>query len=218
MSAKIKHIYLVRHGETFKNRTNVHQGPSEPLTELGKSQAKQVSNFLVGLNPDILLSSNYTRALQTANIISARLQLPVVTQALLHEFRRPNNIYDKHHFSLASLGYVWSFCFHRHDPDWNNDSAENLLQVQARIRATKVFLESQPENILVAVTHSIYMDMFKRQLPENKPLSIWQFISEIIFNKRIPNTGVLHFTFDPSGDSANSWHFIEEIHPRRLDL
>jgi len=213
MSEGLKHIYLVRHGETLKNRTHIHQGPNEPLSELGEQQAKHVATWLGQKKFDALFSSHLTRAQQTANYISQAIELPVSTEESLQEFRRPLELYGKHHFSPGSLDYILDFYLHRRDPDWNNDGAENLVHVQNRIEETRTLFESHPGNNLVAVSHSIYMDMFKRQLTEDRPLTAWQFLTEIILNKRIPNTGVLHFTFDASGDTVNSWQLIEEIHP-----
>lgn len=84
-------IVFIRHGEPDKtgvdNRGFIGQGRDmAPLTELGIKQAEDVS-----LNPllegcQVILSSPYTRALQTAAIISKNTGLDIKVEIDIHEF------------------------------------------------------------------------------------------------------------------------------------
>lgn len=80
---------LVRHG---KDDDSVRGGwSSSPLTSTGIAQVNQLAAQLsdaTDLNPDRIYTSDLPRARQTADILSAALDLPVVE---LPEFRETNN-------------------------------------------------------------------------------------------------------------------------------
>ena len=85
----MKHIYFIRHGETAKNRGRIHQGPEEPLTERGREQVRDAIIFLRNQNIDTLVSSNYVRARETADIVANDLGLPYTIEPSVREFGRP---------------------------------------------------------------------------------------------------------------------------------
>ena len=66
-------IYIIRHGQTEKNRANVLQGRSDiPLNDSGRQQAKEVRNRVIkaGIHFDLVYTSPLIRAVQTAAIIA----------------------------------------------------------------------------------------------------------------------------------------------------
>ena len=66
-------IYIIRHGQTEKNRANVLQGRSDiPLNDSGRQQAEEVRNRLIkaGIHFDLVYTSPLIRAVQTAAIIA----------------------------------------------------------------------------------------------------------------------------------------------------
>ncbi|ACA17111.1 Phosphoglycerate mutase [Methylobacterium sp. 4-46] len=83
-------MILLRHGQSAFNlhygATGVDPGiPDAPLTELGHRQAEEAAEALVGEGVRRILCSPYTRALQTAAPVAARLRLPVTVTALVRE-------------------------------------------------------------------------------------------------------------------------------------
>ncbi len=84
-------FYLVRHGEpdytvVDKNKLNKPQYNSAPLTADGIWQAERVAEDLRLKNADLIVSSPYTRALQTAALMNNALQLPLRVEYDLHEW------------------------------------------------------------------------------------------------------------------------------------
>ena len=84
-------IVFIRHGEPDKaevdKRGFIGQGRDlAPLTELGIQQAESASKnpFLAGAQ--LIVSSPYTRALQTAAIISKNTGLDIKVEVGIHEF------------------------------------------------------------------------------------------------------------------------------------
>jgi glucosyl-3-phosphoglycerate phosphatase len=75
-------MILLRHGQSTFNAvygvTRIDPGIIDPeLTDLGRSQAAAAADTLVGRRVARILTSPYTRALQTAEIIAERLSVPV---------------------------------------------------------------------------------------------------------------------------------------------
>jgi len=70
-------FYLVRHGESEDNVNNIATGwSSTPLTDTGRAQARRTGRYLSDVVFEKFVSSDLTRAIQTANIINARLTYP----------------------------------------------------------------------------------------------------------------------------------------------
>ncbi len=84
-------FYLIRHGEP--NYDAVAKigffgfGRSfAPLSEKGIKQAESTSKDRRLLDADVIISSPYTRALQTAAIISREVNKPIIIEPELHEW------------------------------------------------------------------------------------------------------------------------------------
>ncbi len=79
-------ILLVRHGETIDNARQIMQGQTHgELNERGLEQAQQVAQRLASERVDAVVASDLHRAIQTAEIIAAPHDLPVMTTELLRE-------------------------------------------------------------------------------------------------------------------------------------
>lgn len=84
-------IVFIRHGEPDKvevdKREFIGQGRDfAPLTDLGIKQAENVSLSPLLAGCQIIVSSPYTRALQTAAIISKNTGLDIKVEVGIHEF------------------------------------------------------------------------------------------------------------------------------------
>jgi len=81
-------LILVRHGESSGNRDRIYAvSPHDlPLTELGYRQAQQAAQRIAELfNPQLVVTSAYKRASETARIIAGALGLPLEFEPGLHE-------------------------------------------------------------------------------------------------------------------------------------
>jgi broad specificity phosphatase PhoE len=77
-------LLLVRHGETDWNRDGRWQGHSDThLNDVGREQAARVAGEVNGV--DVVYSSDLARARETADIVAARLGLPVRLDERLRE-------------------------------------------------------------------------------------------------------------------------------------
>jgi broad specificity phosphatase PhoE len=79
-------LLLVRHGETDWNAEGRLQGHTDtPLNDYGRRQAATLAEALAGDGIDAVYSSDLSRARETAEIVAARLGLPVVVEPGLRE-------------------------------------------------------------------------------------------------------------------------------------
>jgi broad specificity phosphatase PhoE len=84
-------LYLIRHGEpdySFCDERGYigHGRDLAPLSEEGERQALKAASDPRLIDADIILSSPYTRALQTAAIISRIINKPIKVEIDLHEW------------------------------------------------------------------------------------------------------------------------------------
>jgi len=79
-------LLLVRHGETDWNASGRLQGHTDqPLNDYGRRQARELADRLSDDGIAAIYASDLSRAKETAEIVGARLGLPVVVDADLRE-------------------------------------------------------------------------------------------------------------------------------------
>ena len=80
-------LYIVRHGKTDWNGLDKIQGVADvPLNDIGRAQANIAADRLARFNFEYIVSSNLSRATETANIIGNKLNLRVEYDARLREY------------------------------------------------------------------------------------------------------------------------------------
>ncbi len=87
-------VIFVRHGESLSNTRNIITSDytGYPLTERGKSQAREAARELSGTKVDRLLTSPVQRAKETAEIISGVLRvMPSVDERIRESGMGPHN-------------------------------------------------------------------------------------------------------------------------------
>lgn len=81
-----RRLILWRHGRTAWNAERRFQGQTDvPLDEVGRRQAAHAADLLARLSPGRIVSSDLSRARETAEALAASTGLPVHTDAGLRE-------------------------------------------------------------------------------------------------------------------------------------
>ena len=148
-------LILARHGETQLNRDGRIQGINRmPLTAVGRGQAHATARALAADLPFPLYSSPVVRAMETAEIISETLDVPVKAMQGLVEL------------DAGELDGLTGQEMRQRYPDfaaeWDLDAGtammpggESLAQVQRRAwAAVQDLAQRHPEDTVVAVTHN----------------------------------------------------------------
>ncbi|MCQ2443061.1 MAG: histidine phosphatase family protein [Oscillospiraceae bacterium] len=79
-------LYYTRHGETVWNHRDVVCGRTDiPLTEKGQQQALELAAQAEAAGIDVIIASPLIRAQQTAQAVSDRIGVPILTEPLLIE-------------------------------------------------------------------------------------------------------------------------------------
>lgn len=81
-----RRLLLLRHGQTHYNATMRMQGQLDTeLSELGVQQARETGRFLAARRPRLVVSSDLSRARETARALAAEVGLDVRTDPRLRE-------------------------------------------------------------------------------------------------------------------------------------
>jgi broad specificity phosphatase PhoE len=150
-------MILLRHGQSEFNAafsvTRVDPGIPDPkLTELGREQAAAAAAALAGERLARIIASPFTRALQTAAIIAARLDLPIIVNPIVRER-------CAFHCDIgtpaSALARAWpELDFSHLDEQWWPTLEESEAETEARAAAFRAEMAALPDwNDTLVVTH-----------------------------------------------------------------
>lgn len=131
------HFWLIRHGETEWNANRRLQGWLDvPLSDTGRRQARQLRTYLQGLNEpafSAVLTSDLSRAADTAQIAAGHLGLPIVRTPALRE--RNYGVYQGMDWAALTEG-LGTQGIDLRAPDQPIENGETFAEFAARIAAT----------------------------------------------------------------------------------
>ncbi|HEX3603674.1 MAG TPA: histidine phosphatase family protein [Steroidobacteraceae bacterium] len=145
-------LILVRHGESSGNRERIFAlSPHDlPLTELGYRQAQWAARHIAArFRPELVVTSAYRRASETARIIAGALGLPLEFEADLHEREIGAHRGRSYESFLTEPDYdprrPWA---------WKPRGGESYEEVQARVGPVLDRLAAaHPAKDVVVVSH-----------------------------------------------------------------
>jgi phosphohistidine phosphatase len=108
-------LYILRHGVAGSREEWTGPDAERPLTGKGRSRSWAAARGLtrLGVAPEVILTSAYVRAAQTAQLTAAELRAPVVeVQAL-----EPGNLLEGYRLLLRRYGEDRSVMLVGHEPD-----------------------------------------------------------------------------------------------------
>jgi alpha-ribazole phosphatase len=147
-------LFLVRHGRTAWNEAGRFQGQTDvPLSEGGRAQARSAAASLKRESLERILSSDLSRALETAELIAERRGLAVERDVRLRE--RDFGEWE---------GLTWAQILERYPPhadaNWADPGSyvapggEAFESVIARVSCVLDELRSLPQRRVLVVTHA----------------------------------------------------------------
>ena len=150
-------FYFVRHGKTDYSEHNqkIYQGYGvnlASLAEKGKKQIKQTAKDERLQDADLIISSPYTRALQSAAILSRELNVKLEVETDLHEWlANKNYMYEED--SKAELACAEYFSLNGDYPSGQDRNWESRQLMAERVR--KVLEKYSQYDKVIVVGHSM---------------------------------------------------------------
>jgi broad specificity phosphatase PhoE len=198
-----KELWLIRHGESTANAGLAHpDGVETPLTEKGRRQAQQVADAFTTA-PDLIVSSPFLRAQQTAEATIERFSSVKVEEWPVQEFtylcleKRSNmtrferNLRVYLYWKLRNANYV------------DGNGAESFVELFARVKSLWDEWQSREEEHVVVFCHSMCIYAFDLALrlnfktPGPITMNIFRTISSGI---AVPNGGTFKCRVSDDGE------------------
>lgn len=192
----MKRIWLIRHGESIANAgeaTDDHK--SIPLSELGLKQAQALA-LQIPKRPDLIVTSPYLRAQQTAMYTIGRFpDTATGIWDVVHEF-----VY------LAPATCVGTTSAQRRprvidywrnlNPDYvDGEGAESYRQLIERIERNLALLKRRPEEFILIFTHAQFIRNFLL-VYENPNLPVKEYMAAFRRSRSVRNGQIIEVTMN----------------------
>ncbi len=211
----MKNIYFLRHGQTRLNKKWAHQFTNTPLSSHGLQQAGKIARKLEKIKIDIIISSPYERARETADIISGVLDLDVKTSKLLIELRKPSVLQGKGWYSPKSLLVMSMQYLKATDKNWHYSDEENLHEFYIRSKEALDEISSMDEENILVVTHRGLMSSMLKHIENDGMDTIEENRKGLWRNLEIGNCCYIKTTWSPKGENGETlkgtWKLYNEM-------
>jgi broad specificity phosphatase PhoE len=167
----------------------IRQGPNEPLSRMGVMQARALAKRVTKIPADVIFSSTYRRAEETAMHIQKALGKSATPTPLFRELEPPSELVGLPIHGEESKRAHELKHLHEHEPNWHLSDEENFYDAKSRAREALLFLEELPFEHTIVVTHSQLMLHIAAAilLPETISPSAQR---EFMRHMQISNTGI----------------------------
>lgn len=147
---------------------------------------------------DRLYSSDWPRAIQTAEFISKTLGQEIETHPLVHEIQKHPQLDEISDDSEINLRYTKESRENTNNFDWKFDGqGESLNEVIERAKKVIEFLESEhPQDTVAVVSHGVFLTVVTTLILLGFDFDKKTFL-KLSWSLKIHNTGVSTFKFDP---------------------
>ncbi|WP_374674386.1 histidine phosphatase family protein [Ideonella sp.] len=207
---EVTRLLAVRHGETAWNVDARLQGQLDVgLNDQGRAQAQRLAEALADEGLEAIVSSDLSRAHDTAQAVARRLGLPLVTDPGLRE--RHFGTFQGH--TYAEVEQRWpeaSARWKRREADFGAPGGETLQGFYDRVvEAVTRIASAHAGRHLLIVTHGGVLDCLYRaasRIALDAPRT-WE----------LPNTGVNRLLHTPQGLSLVGWGCVQHLQDTALD-
>ncbi|TNJ26523.1 Histidine phosphatase superfamily protein [Giardia muris] len=173
----VKHIYLVRHGETDFNTDPVPRirgRVMNPLNELGRKHAREVGEALKDVRLDLIYYSAITRAKQTAEAIHAHQpQAKYIEEPLVIDISWGD--WEGKTYAEAFGTKEREELFKRDPAQLEIPNGESFYQVLARLEKLLHQIRESAEETVCIVSHGAVLNLLMCMITEAPLRSFWVF-------------------------------------------
>lgn len=155
-------LYIMRHGETDWNKERRLQGQADiPLNEFGRSLARQSAEGMKEIDIDVVYTSPLVRARETAELVSAGRQVPIIEDKRLREMSF--GIYE----GLSCSEDNWEIpdkefekFFFAPDQYTPPEGGDSFPEVVERVNSFLTELKTKSERNVLIVCHGVVVSAF----------------------------------------------------------
>ncbi|MDP3918024.1 MAG: histidine phosphatase family protein [Candidatus Woesebacteria bacterium] len=209
-------IFLVRHAEGSGSREK-WQTPNTPLSDTGVKQSENLTILSRFKKIDIILSSKWKRALETAKIVSEILRKPLEQVNGIQEREQYSEIYGADRKNDISKRYNDENIKNYNDLDWKfENNEESIREVSVRAFNFKNSLTTNYLNkSIVVVSHEMFIRCFITNI------LLGEKYDDKVFNKiyrslQLMNTGVSLLEFNENRKTWKVWYINDFSHLGRM--
>jgi len=139
------------------------------LSEAGRRRCGPLADRLEGYAPDVIVTSDEPKAVQTGRIVASELGKPLKTAQGLHEHDRSNVAFESTEWFEAAVARFFA------EPGrlvFGNETAD---QAYSRFsEAVARVLEEHPEQNVAIVAHGTVMSLFVARTAGLEPFPFWK--------------------------------------------
>lgn len=211
-------LTFIRHAKSENYDANKRQGPDSKLGKTGKKQAVKIANRLKKIltaspkSYDLIMTSPWTRAVETSAIISNKTGLPVTEHPLIHEYAS-NPILSNQSLDSEIVKEFNQAVKNGVDFEWRfRGEGENMRDIINRaIAFKKELVSSHLGKNYIVVSHGLFITSLLTVLilGENYSDADFRRISEMI---RLENTSITNISFDESDQTWQIKHINDHSH------
>lgn len=156
-------VFLVRHAEG-ENSNVKWQTPKTPLSLKGKKQAESLSvlSRFKHINMDVILSSKWRRAQETAEIVAEALSKPIETLDGIAERAQSSKVYGLSRNDPVSEQYLQDCIQNRNDWNWKWDKEEESFAelFKRAIKFKEYLIKTYPQKNVMVFSHDAFLSCF----------------------------------------------------------
>lgn len=210
-------IFLIRHAEGIDSNDK-WQMPNSPLSDLGIKQAENLFNLSRFKRVDLILSSKWERAAETARIVSLSIKKPLELFDGIHEREQHSEIYGADRSSEISKRYGEESIKNYNNLDWKfENDEESVRDVSKRaFNFSKHLVKTHLNQSLLVISHDMFIRCFitVTLLGENYEDKVF---NKIYRSLQIMNTGVSLLEFNEKRKVWKIWYINDFSHLGRIN-
>lgn len=184
---------------------SVYLGGTAALTDTGREQAKFIAERAAHLPIDVIITSTFLRATQTASIISERTGIRIEHSELLVERKSPTRLLGMRWLDpdVQETQRKWERAFYT---DERVDDGETFSEICDRAQKALSFLESRSESNILVVTHGFFLRVLVADMIFGTLLTA-KIFEPMDFGMRTKNTGLTVLQHD-GNDTYKPWWLL----------
>jgi broad specificity phosphatase PhoE len=157
MKNKGKVVYFVRHGESEDSENKRFQSPTTSLSKKGRENVLAASSRFKSIDFEIIISSSFERAKQTAEIINKVVNKNIEFSSLFTECLKPSKVDGKEYTDKYAdeLWRIWQNSFYENDK--RVEDGETFDDIRDRVDQSLKFLEQNSSDKIMVVSHGFFI-------------------------------------------------------------